>query len=283
MFRVIPRGRGTPSISAYSAPPEISPHGSSPRGRGTLKLSADPDHWLRVIPAWAGNTSAGVSASPLASGHPRVGGEHMPAPGAQQSVDGSSPRGRGTLAGGVFDLRSARVIPAWAGNTVGDRFVDSILAGHPRVGGEHVTTILRGQRVGGSSPRGRGTLPSDGWWMRSRRVIPAWAGNTILENLYRAYPAGHPRVGGEHDVAGAFLGMPPGHPAWAGNTSGVSGQTISRPGHPRVGGEHRRRHARRRPGNGSSPRGRGTHCTVQPIPEAERVIPAWAGNTRKTR
>ena len=51
-----------------------------------------------------------------------------------------------------------RVIPAWAGNTVSPDPLAKRSAGHPRVGGEH-----NGQRVGltvvgGSSPRGRGTL-----------------------------------------------------------------------------------------------------------------------------
>ena len=34
--------------------------GSSPRGRGTLRLSHIPFRQSRIIPAWAGNTAGGV-------------------------------------------------------------------------------------------------------------------------------------------------------------------------------------------------------------------------------
>ena len=50
--------------------------GSSPRGRGTPRQRDLHVADVRVIPAWAGNTSAAANAVTFWTGHPRVGGEH---------------------------------------------------------------------------------------------------------------------------------------------------------------------------------------------------------------
>ena len=71
-------------------------------------------------------------------------------------------------------------------------------AGHPRVGGEHILTVLGVRLHNGSSPRGRGTLAERYAAMDRYRVIPAWAGNTNRARRTDCRPAGHPRVGGEH-------------------------------------------------------------------------------------
>ena len=194
--------------------------------------------------------------------HPRVGGEHTGEVYYTIRLDGSSPRGRGTLLLGTSRLRLGRFIPAWAGNTGGDQFDELIHAVHPRVGGEH---WRRGDCAGlarGSSPRGRGTrqiLPCLGF---IQRFIPAWAGNTTGFGRILIMPAVHPRVGGEHrawrlSTSSASGSSPRGRgtphfkdligvlfrfiPAWAGNTWLGSQNGRQRPVHPRVGGEHKRR------------------------------------------
>ena len=95
----------------------------------------------------------------------------------------------------------------------------------------------------------------------------------------------HPRVGGEHAPQAAaprrsrmrvrFI------PAWAGNTMGASRILSSSSVHPRVGGEHLLAGALKIAGNGSSPRGRGTHGADVRRVCAQRFIPAWAGNTSR--
>ena len=91
----------------------------------------------------------------------------------------------------------------------------------------------------GSSPRGRGTRAPSVAVPEMDRFIPAWAGNTAFWELFRIKRPVHPRVGGEH---AAFS------------------QLHNRP-------------------SGSSPRGRGTLKAIVSGYDADRFIPAWAGNT----
>ena len=213
--------------------------GSSPRGRGTLYPD---DHRLHV-----------------ARVHPRVGGEHTVPDAGVPVNSGSSPRGRGTRNGGKRVEPFQRFIPAWAGNTPDLSCKPALNAVHPRVGGEHKARSAAPGGHTGSSPRGRGTPRPSLVPSKSRRFIPAWAGNTA-----------------RHATAlreGRFI------PAWAGNTVG---QTSGRPDdtvHPRVGGEHVADLLVdvRRPG--SSPRGRGTRSEDGGVTLNFRFIPAWAGNT----
>ena len=155
----------------------------------------------RVIPAWAGNTETYKEETETDSGHPRVGGEHLRLSDTAMNYRGSSPRGRGTQ--------------------------------------RHIKREALQRQTYGSSPRGRGTRAADGVGVAQRRVIPAWAGNTVRNCTSRMGTSGHPRVGGEH----------------------------------------RQRAADRSKGNGSSPRGRGTLGMKVAMCFKGRVIPAWAGNT----
>ena len=172
-----------------------------------------------------------------------------------------------------------RVIPAWAGNTIGSPYRRGRLSGHPRVGGEHRVSEEGVWSTNGSSPRGRGTLDATAADKRFERVIPAWAGNTLTIPSLGTAKTGHPRVGGEHEfwinVRCRFSGSSPRGrgtpwakpserqerrviPAWAGNTRLVPKAATPSSGHPRVGGEHNCLFEERRGGHGSSPRGRGT-------------------------
>ena len=177
------------------------------------------------------------------------------------------------------DALKLRVIPAWAGNTHNQGVGGAGITGHPRVGGEHASRRTCSSRCSGSSPRGRGTLTSkQPRWLRGR-VIPAWAGNTHLDTWCARLYAGHPRVGGEHDIDGCLFTMTDGSsprgrgtlstlatrtlfwrviPAWAGNTGGPIPPKPTTTGHPRVGGEHHGAAIMTTPRFGSSPRGRGT-------------------------
>ena len=195
----------------------------------------------------------------LPTGHPRVGGEHFLACGVGEGVGGSSPRGRGTRAGQDRRGEVARVIPAWAGNTISPPRSSMPATGHPRVGGEHGLSRGAQQPGGGSSPRGRGTPGGAVGVEADHRVIPAWAGNTRQSSRGRRCRSGHPRVGGEHYVLIGYSSSLDGSsprgrgtltwpapvrqggrviPAWAGNTGRGAVSSTTRPGHPRVGGEH---------------------------------------------
>ncbi len=254
----------------------------------------------RVIPAWAGNTHAGVFSWTLNAGHPRVGGEHLSAVAQGRFRGGSSPRGRGTRYPKMQRSGTGRVIPAWAGNTSRRSRAGATCSGHPRVGGEH--SIADGVVIHdfGSSPRGRGTRRDAHCHPQAGRVIPAWAGNTMIAHFSAQRPTGHPRVGGEHYLKFTHLHLlfgssPRGRgtlssqavwigfrrviPAWAGNTRRQLHRPWRSTGHPRVGGEHTDKGVASISYAGSSPRGRGTPVDDTGQVGKQRVIPAWAGNT----
>ena len=274
--------------------------GSSPRGRGTGSrlCAADADH--RFIPAWAGNS---VPVRPGRQGvpvHPRVGGEQCAEKSGEQSANGSSPRGRGTVALLPEVAPVDRFIPAWAGNSTSGSSRPTPRPVHPRVGGEQARIIPRIFQDLGSSPRGRGTGQVRHDLIVPDRFIPAWAGNRMSCLRKRSAQSVHPRVGGEQmhgvghllycggssprgrgtaEIARSGAGRTRFIPAWAGNRHATPLQTISRAVHPRVGGEQFRAVRFTCRYFGSSPRGRGTEKRWEPLAPLYRFIPAWAGNS----
>jgi len=92
--------------------------GSSPRGRGTLRVAAPRTPEKRFIPAWAGNTYYWCRCLSYSPVHPRVGGEHLTETSRTIERVGSSPRGRGTPSKTLSANQRFRFIPAWAGNTI---------------------------------------------------------------------------------------------------------------------------------------------------------------------
>ena len=154
----------------------------------------------------------------------------------------------------------------------------------------------------GSSPRGRGKLGARRFAGRLVWLIPAWAGKTCTPPRWASHPQAHPRVGGENSwwsalpchAAGSSprgRGKPAGRqghprgrrliPAWAGKTRGFRGTTACVEAHPRVGGENYYRDVHAFVDQGSSPRGRGKHMSANLAANGRRLIPAWAGKTKK--
>ena len=213
---------------------------------------------------------------------------------------GSSPRGRGTPDRVVAFPDAGRFIPARAGNTPSITTACRPSTVHPRAGGEH--SVARSSSVSwyGSSPRGRGTRCAREGHRRSRRFIPARAGNTRAASVVLLEWTVHPRAGGEHfvlDTEAAIVtgSSPRGRgtpqsverarnglrfiPARAGNTRPRTSRATRATVHPRAGGEHPAL-LRTSPGsNGSSPRGRGTLERAILREVIRRFIPARAGNT----
>ena len=278
--------------------------GSSPRGRGTpdvVDLSAGGH---RFIPARAGNTSRAAFRAGSSSVHPRAGGEHADSERDPENLAGSSPRGRGTLPGGIGGAAHERFIPARAGNTSGASSPRGRSPVHPRAGGEHGIRPITPMSSGGSSPRGRGTRRGAHHVGRRGRFIPARAGNTATAPRAPRADTVHPRAGGEHSSstspsAAAIGSSPRGRgtpsrggrcrrsprfiPARAGNTPCATSGAISCPVHPRAGGEHVMPQYDRSGYRGSSPRGRGTPVGPPGGDLRGRFIPARAGNTSTPR
>ena len=213
--------------------------GSSPRLRGTLGTKLPTPTPSRFIPAPAGNTSVSTAGNSVASVHPRACGEHGSSTLVGPANRGSSPRLRGTHFRSPDGGRSARFIPAPAGNTSSLRRRSVIDAVHPRACGEHPNWSTRRLMSLGSSPRLRGTPLAGIGPDRTQRFIPAPAGNTLS--------------------------------AWAAASSSAV--------HPRACGEHAARLAKRFIAHGSSPRLRGTRIWWRKRGISGRFIPAPAGNT----
>ena len=172
-IRLIPAraGKTTPDASrsfSYQAHPraggenfgelagEFAASGSSPRGRGKRTPRTAALDKARLIPARAGKTTRGRRRRWPCPAHPRAGGENSPRFFPPRTPRGSSPRGRGKLAGHQACHASGRLIPARAGKTSWSRSAGPGASAHPRAGGENTDPRIASGLEAGSSPRGRG-------------------------------------------------------------------------------------------------------------------------------
>ena len=131
--------------------------GSSPRVRGTRTSSRIYGRVRGIIPACAGNTEGLNVHLHLRRDHPRVCGEHNGKIPSGAGMLGSSPRARGTQARLGRGDGVDGIIPACAGNTEGLNVHLHLRRDHPRVCGEHATSMSSVNGAVGSSPRVRGT------------------------------------------------------------------------------------------------------------------------------
>ena len=95
------------------------PRGSSPRMRGTRDLGSPAHPRKRLIPTYAGNTSAQIDHRTSTAAHPHVCGEHVLLTIRLIQRAGSSPRMRGTRYVDINTITGDRLIPTYAGNTFG--------------------------------------------------------------------------------------------------------------------------------------------------------------------
>ena len=172
-----------------------------------------------------------------------------------------------------------RFIPACAGETCSGRPKRLNLPVHPRMRGEHESSMHHTPDNAGSSPHARGTPVSASVSFCLIRFIPACAGNTnCSKNLMHGRPV-HPRMRGEHFRLLTFWGAGDGSsphargtrsdgrevemrgrfiPACAGNTDRRSRIGSINAVHPRMRGEHLIQFSQCICGVGSSPHARGT-------------------------
>ena len=254
--------------------------GSSPLARGTQLPEHRLRHPDRFIPARAGNTPSPGPPGASATVHPRSRGEHTRRRTMHLTTNGSSPLARGTPLARVGRVAVRRFIPARAGNTRSSATPASRTTVHPRSRGEHSHASVTNSILVGSSPLARGTPRARGARRRSRRFIPARAGNTAPAISAKTGAAVHPRSRGEHEARGCRWFTPTG-------SSPLARGTLLEP----ALGEHRRRfiprsrgeHAGGGPffaiGVGSSPLARGTRGQWRCRRRWSRFIPARAGNT----
>ena len=155
------------------------------------------------------------------------------------SRNGSSPRMRGKPHLLVDRAAEARIIPAHAGQTSLSRLASSAATDHPRACGANRLERLGSLVAFGSSPRMRG----------KRRLV--------REQHHRI------RI----------------IPAHAGQTSSVAPKRVDCPDHPRACGANPKGTTRVELRIGSSPRMRGKRRRQAAVRQADRIIPAHAGQT----
>ena len=221
---------------------------------------------------------------------------------SKSMTGGSSPLARGTLNCRPNRLYNVRLIPARAGNTRRALARRPLARAHPRSRGEHIPALVVLDAVLGSSPLARGTLHNNCDCMVVPGLIPARAGNTLLNRPIGDPCRAHPRSRGEHAVGGMSKLFEPGSsplargtrsgtelrilfpgliPARAGNTSGIKTGNSELRAHPRSRGEHLASSSASTSAPGSSPLARGTHPSYELEFTIRGLIPARAGNTAR--
>ncbi len=195
-------------------------------------------------------------------------------------MTGSSPRMRGAHFHHGFYRVGVGIIPAYAGSTEPSWPRASAWRDHPRVCGEHASSVAHDSVSFGSSPRMRGAPLC----VRERQVvhgiIPAYAGSTKMLLTFTTPPRDHPRVCGEHLRARLKPSCRVGSsPRMRGAPNPVSASDLRVRDHPRVCGEHTTGDQGAYRQWGSSPRMRGApHALAGKGPRAG-IIPAYAGST----
>jgi hypothetical protein len=180
--------------------------------------------------------SYGKACPPSTRHHPRVRGEHSTV------------------------TASGNHIPASAGSTCLRRCRAAWRSDHPRVCGDHPTTVSWTCRVLGSPPRLRGARRSGSRPRSPERITPASAGSTSQIPRPSRRNEDHPRVCGEHRESYALA-------------------RHALPDHPRVCGEHMATLFGSQSYVGSPPRLRGARFGRGPLVLDSRITPASAGST----
>ncbi len=274
--------------------------GSSPPTRGARLQLGRGEELRRIIPAYAGSTSAAPLCCVTSADHPRLRGEHKGRSVNRFDVKGSSPPTRGARVDDGQGEDDLRIIPAYAGSTRSQRDRCRSTADHPRLRGEHASLPLH--RVGelGSSPPTRGARRGRSVRGRHHGIIPAYAGSTASSCSCQVRKPDHPRLRGEHfritRPTGVICGSSPPTrgalhcpaspvratgiiPAYAGSTGSRRTPRPSPRDHPRLRGEHLSAAAGAFTGSGSSPPTRGARSNARLLGVVVRIIPAYAGST----
>ena len=208
--------------------------------RGKLREPRRVLHDIRIIPAHAGQTWVRSAPCSARSDHPRACGANVGRVHVHELQCGSSPRMRGKPAEVAGAWTATRIIPAHAGQTPQSMLRPATQPDHPRACGANGQQFLTNLGTFGSSPRMRGKPRLERDDSRTRRIIPAHAGQTWVWIRFFQTTTDHPRACGANEQ-----------------------DTDSDPD--RIG---------------SSPRMRGKRGGGQDTHVEARIIPAHAGQTR---
>ena len=154
---------------------------------------------------------------------------------------GSSPHTRGPPRQKSIYRNNLRIIPAYAGSTPGGCTCLPETRDHPRIRGVHRGALFSLFLIAGSSPHTRGPLRAIEVATGGHRIIPAYAGSTLAPSRFHSPSQDHPRIRGVHSSIMDCKKCPA----------------------------------------GSSPHTRGPLRWQKPFLLPSRIIPAYAGSTRR--
>ena len=158
--------------------------------RGTYSTGSSPHT--------RGAPGVGVAQFAVSLDHPRIRGEHLVRSIDVSCAKGSSPHTRGAPPRFGVLGEAARIIPAYAGSTRRSSPRGVPRRDHPRIRGEHPTPRSATKPDSGSSPHTRGAPHARRRHAPARRIIPAYAGSTMVRDSMRRLRSDHPRIRGEH-------------------------------------------------------------------------------------
>ena len=99
---------------------------------------------------------------------------------------------------GLIRRRRIGIIPAYAGSTTTSSPRECMSSDHPRIRGEHAIYGEAVHYCPGSSPHTRGALRAAVGAVPVEGIIPAYAGSTELLTAKKLNDTDHPRIRGEH-------------------------------------------------------------------------------------
>ena len=172
--------------------------GSSPRMRGSQTWASLRTSKRGIIPAHAGLTFGASDFSVFSGDHPRACGAHSSTSSFANSMEGSSPRMRGSPIPPGQRIASRGIIPAHAGLTLHHCSSHCHYRDHPRACGAHSSTPTLWSSGVGSSPRMRGSLLASPCTGARTGIIPAHAGLTGGSIEKSNFSRDHPRACGAH-------------------------------------------------------------------------------------
>ena len=170
--------------------------GLSPPTRGILGQSTTPARRRRSIPAYAGDPHHSGGSPHSVEVYPRLRGGSADTPGLASSKAGLSPPTRGILRQGAVDRLNERSIPAYAGDPMAIPTLMTRRKVYPRLRGGSTSPKCLCRGIQGLSPPTRGiphhALPR----RRSRRSIPAYAGDPPAPSTVSLSLTVYPRLRG---------------------------------------------------------------------------------------
>ena len=162
---------------------------------------------IRIIPAHAGQTPLPDPARQVRTDHPRACGANSVRLSKRRHATGSSPRMRGKRTMEFWTPFAGRIIPAHAGQTSVFSLSFLLVPDHPRACGANKDLTKKTLMLRGSSPRMRGKRSGRITKTRSRRIIPAHAGQTKMWAEIEPAKPDHPRACGANGFSSISRGQ----------------------------------------------------------------------------